>query len=283
MIKKIISGGQTGADQAALDAAIKLGIPHGGWIPKGRITEDGPLSDKYNLIEMPTDSYSERTKKNIRESDGTLIMSHGRLTGGSEYTEKWAIKYDKPIVHIDLTSITPFDAAVQINDWIVENDIKVMNIAGPRASLDSKIYQSVLDIIESVLFLCFSENNFMHAVKKWDDKDHPSDLPQTVDEAAIDIITGMDLRDRSILAHLSEEDLDPLQLTLGLYIKQQMEVWSINESLRESCIQACREEGLDESNPAMVIVKRIWKRLKETHKLRVVELRGKNGSNRIHL
>ena len=214
MIEKIISGGQTSADQAALDAAIKLGIPHGGWIPKGRLTEDGPLPDKYNLIEMPTASYPERTKKNIRESDGTLILSHDRLTGGSEYTEQWVRKYGKPMVNIDLTRVTPFDTAVLINDWIVNYDIKVMNVAGPRASKDSKIYQSVLDIIESVLFLCFSENNFMHTAREWHDKDHPSDLPQTVDEAAIDIITGMDLRDRSMLANLSEEDLDPLQLTL---------------------------------------------------------------------
>ena len=84
MIEKIISGGQTGADQGALDAAINLGIPHGGWIPKGRITEDGPLPDRYNLIEMPSASYPDRTRKNIRESDGTLILSHSRLTSGSE-------------------------------------------------------------------------------------------------------------------------------------------------------------------------------------------------------
>jgi hypothetical protein len=271
MIEKIISGGQTGADQAALDAAIKLGIPHGGWIPKGRLTEGGPLSDKYNLIEMPTGSYPERTKKNIRESDGTLILSRGRLTGGSGYTEKWAIKYGKPMVHIDLSSVTPFAAAVLINDWIVDYDIKVMNVTGPRAGKDSKIYQSTLDIIESVLFLCFSENNFMHTARKWDDKEHPSDLPKTVDEAAIDIITGMDLRDRSMLANLSEEEIMPLQLTLGLYIDQKMAVSSINESLKESCIQACRAEGLDESNPSMVIIKRVWERLKGTHKLRIVE------------
>lgn len=271
MIEKIISGGQTGADQAALDAAIKLGIPYGGWIPKGNLTEDGPLSDRYNLIEMPTESYQERTKKNIRESDGTLILSHGRLTGGSDYTEKWALEYGKPIVHIDLSNVTPFDAAVQINDWLVDYDIKVMNVAGPRASKDSKIYQSTLDIIESVLFLCFSENNFMHTAREWNDKDHPSDLPITVDEAAIDIIKGMDLRDSAMIANLSEEDLDPLQQTLGLYIKQQMEVWSINESLKKSCVQACKKEGLDESNPAMVIVKRIWERLKKTHKMRIVE------------
>ncbi len=271
MIEKIISGGQTGADQAALDAAIKLGIPHGGWIPKGRLTEDGPLSDKYDLIEMPTASYPERTKKNIRESDGTLILSRGRLTGGSDLTEKWAIKYGKPMLHIDLSSVTPFAAAVLINDWIVDYDIKVMNVAGPRASKDSKIYQSTLDIIESALFLCFSENNFMYKARKWDDKEHPLDLPQTVDEAVTDIITGMDLRDRSMLASLSEEDIMPLQLTLGLYIDQQLQVWSINESLKESCIQVCREEGLDESNPSMVIIKRVWERLKGTHRLRIVE------------
>jgi putative molybdenum carrier protein len=271
MIEKIISGGQTGADQGALDAAIKLGIPHGGWIPKGRLTENGPLPDKYNLIEMPTRSYPERTKKNIRESDGTLILSHGRLTGGSGYTKKWALKYGKPMLHIDLSSVTPFDSAVLINDWIVEYDIKVMNVAGPRASKDSKIYQSTLDIIESVLFLCFSENNFVHTARKWDDKEHPSDLPKTVNEAVTDIIAAMDLRDRSMLANLSEEDLVPLQFTLGMYIKQQMEVWSINESLKESCIQACREEGLDESNPAAVIIKRIWEKLRSTHKLRIVE------------
>jgi putative molybdenum carrier protein len=106
MIEKIISGGQTGADQGALDAAIKLGIPHGGWIPKGRITENGPLPDRYDLIEMPTASYPERTEKNIRESDGTLILSHGRLTGGSEYTKKWALKHGKPMLHIDLSNDT---------------------------------------------------------------------------------------------------------------------------------------------------------------------------------
>jgi hypothetical protein len=96
-------------------------------------------------------------------------------------------------------------------------------------------------------------------------------LPKTVDEAAVDIISEMDLRDRSMLANLSEDDLMPLQLKLGLYIEQQMEVWSVNESLKESCIQVCKEEGLDESNPSAVIFKRVWERLKGTHRLRLVE------------
>jgi hypothetical protein len=271
MIEKIISGGQTGADRAALDAAIKLGIPHGGWVPKGRLTENGPLPVKYALRETPTKLYPERTERNIVDSDGTLILSHGRLTGGSEYTRKMALKLNRPFLHIDLSRHTRFDAAAEINNWIVEYDIKTLNVAGPRASKDSKIYQATLDIIESVLFVCLSENNFIHKARKWIDVEHPSNLPQTVDEAAIDIINEMGLRDRSILGNLSKEDLVPLNLTLGMYIKDQMEVWSVNEALKKSCLQFCEEEGLDESNPAMAIIVKIWKKLKETHKLKVVK------------
>ena len=80
MLKKIISGRQTGADQAGLDAAIKHNIPHGGTIPKGRMTEDGVLPAKYNLTEMTTKSYPKRTEKNVVDSDGTVIFTHGKLT-----------------------------------------------------------------------------------------------------------------------------------------------------------------------------------------------------------
>ena len=88
MITKIISGGQTGADQAVLDVAIELGIPHGGWIPKGRKTERGPLPAKYQLQEMSTAEYPKRTERNVQDSDGTLIISHGELSGGSEFTRQ---------------------------------------------------------------------------------------------------------------------------------------------------------------------------------------------------
>jgi len=95
MLKKIISGGQTGAGRAALDVAIELDIPHGGWIPKGRKTEDGILPDKYRLKEMPTASYPKRTEQNIIDSGGTLIISHGKLTGGSALTQAYAEKFNR--------------------------------------------------------------------------------------------------------------------------------------------------------------------------------------------
>jgi hypothetical protein len=101
MLKKIISGGQTGVDRAALDVAMRLGIAHGGWIPKGRLTEDGPLPPHY-LQEMPTDEYEARTEKNVLDSDGTLIISRGSPTGGTDYTRKMALKHGKQLLHIDL-------------------------------------------------------------------------------------------------------------------------------------------------------------------------------------
>jgi hypothetical protein len=109
-ITKIISGGQTGADVAGLDAAINHAIPHGGWIPKGRLTEDGPLPAKYQLQEMPTASYPKRTAQNVIDSDGTVIFTHGTLIGGSALTRKIALQRGKPVLHIDLLAITEGEA-----------------------------------------------------------------------------------------------------------------------------------------------------------------------------
>jgi hypothetical protein len=148
---KIISGGQTGADRAALDFAIKHNIPHGGWIPKGRKTEDGTLPEKYQLREMPTGDYSKRTKQNILDSDGTLIVSHGFLTGGSALTEFLAEEHKKPYLHIDLNLLSMQEAALIINKWIQSHKLKVLNVAGTRASKDPKIYQATMDLLEKAL------------------------------------------------------------------------------------------------------------------------------------
>lgn len=150
-ITRIVSGGQTGADQAALDFAIDRGIPHGGWIPKGRITEAGVLSEKYLLTEMPTASYPKRTEQNVIDSDGTLIVSHGKLIGGAEHTCKMAEKHGKPCIHVDMENMPLKEAVTLIWDWIHENEIEVLNVAGARASNDTKIYPTTKSILEALL------------------------------------------------------------------------------------------------------------------------------------
>ena len=154
MIQKIISGGQTGADRAALDFAIKHNLPYGGWVPKGRKTEDGTLPEKYHLQEMPSGSYSKRTEKNVLDSDGTLILSHGLLTGGSALTTSFADRHRKPWIHIDLEMTSYSEAVRIIQEWAVRNGIKIMNVAGARASKDPMIYQAVMDLLEEMKTAC---------------------------------------------------------------------------------------------------------------------------------
>jgi hypothetical protein len=150
-IRKIISGGQTGADRAALDFAIDNEIPYGGWLPKGRKTEDGTLSEKYHLQEMPTGNYSQRTLQNVLDSDGTVIVSHGFLTGGSALTREFAIQHKKHWIHIDMNELSLNEAAVRLSSWLTERQIKVLNVAGPKAGKDPQIYEAVLCLLQKTM------------------------------------------------------------------------------------------------------------------------------------
>lgn len=150
-IKQIISGAQTGADRAALDAAIRLGIPHGGWCPKGRLAEDGTIDSRYNVREISTPSYTARTEQNVMDSDGTLIFSFGPLTGGSAETLDLARKHSRPFLHIDLSLVEQQEAVRQIVQWIQEHRIAVLNVAGPRASKSPNIYESVKQVLTLLL------------------------------------------------------------------------------------------------------------------------------------
>ena len=146
---KIISGGQTGADRAALDAAIKLGIPHGGWLPKGRKTEEGPLPRKYKLSELESENYRDRTEQNVIDSDGTLIVSFSPLTGGSALTESLAIKHDRPCLVLNLEIVSHEEAADALEKWIRKYSINTLNVAGPRASGEPRIYGAVYALLKN--------------------------------------------------------------------------------------------------------------------------------------
>jgi hypothetical protein len=150
MIREIISGGQTGADRAALDAAIALGIPHGGWLPKGRKTEDGPLSRRYALRELPSARYRDRTEKNVQAADATLIFSFGPLSGGSALTESLAIRHDRPFLHIDFEHVDINQAAATVENWLLTWKAKTVNIAGPRASSEPRIYATVFALLTAL-------------------------------------------------------------------------------------------------------------------------------------
>lgn len=147
VVARIVSGGQTGVDRAALDVAIELGIKHGGYAPAGRRAEDGPIADRYDLIELPSPEYDARTERNVLESDATLIVSIGPLTGGSATTQRMARLHDRGVLHIDLTRVTVDDAPAKIRLWLDELRPIVLNIAGPRESTTPGIYDVVLPLL----------------------------------------------------------------------------------------------------------------------------------------
>ena len=272
MIKKIISGGQTGADRAALDAAIKLKIAHGGWIPKGRLAEDGPLHKKYQLQEMRSASYPERTEQNVIDSDGTLIISHGSLTGGSAYTRKMAMKHGKPWFHADLHKLPTFQAGLLIEDWISKNGIETLNVAGPRASKDPLIYGLTTVILELVYNLEITKDDrpkLPHDVIKTD-RSERADMPQTVDDAVTRLTHEMSLKDKSTIANMKETDLVDLHFSLGLSIRNRF-LYPRNEQLLESCRFMSKDKYLHWDQASTIIIKKLWETLKATHKLRTVK------------
>lgn len=147
---KIISGGQTGVDRAALDAAIICNYPYGGSIPKGRRAEDGIIDFKYrNLVELESSDYITRTEKNVKDADATLIINMGMLEGGTAQTYEFVLKYNKPclIVNIDIDK----NAVQSILNWIRSVNPAVLNVAGPRESKCPGIYQKTFNILVKVL------------------------------------------------------------------------------------------------------------------------------------
>jgi hypothetical protein len=147
----IISGGQTGADRAALDFAIANGFPHGGWCPRGRLSEDGPIPPRYQLRETPSRKYALRTEWNVRDSDATIVFSiTADPQGGTKLTLDLARKLGKPVLHLS-RDIASADAAALLQAFLREHAVETLNIAGPRASQELEIDAFLADILRSAL------------------------------------------------------------------------------------------------------------------------------------
>lgn len=150
-IEQIISGGQTGVDRAALDVAIELGIEHGGYCPRGRRAEDGPIDHCYALVETESPQYHVRTERNVAESDGTLILCRGEPTGGTRLTLSLARRYGRPYRIVDLEA--PADPS-EVACWLDAQGIRRLNVAGPRESQTPGSYAAAHGWLYELLSHC---------------------------------------------------------------------------------------------------------------------------------
>ncbi len=147
-IERIISGGQTGVDRAALDVALALGLPCGGWCPAGRRAEDGPIAPRYPLRETAEAEYAVRTERNVRDSQATLILTAGASQGGTALTWEVARRLGRPRLIVDLER--PPDVAA-VRDWLRQRGVGVLNVAGPRESRCPGIYARAADFLQDLL------------------------------------------------------------------------------------------------------------------------------------
>jgi hypothetical protein len=145
---RIVSGGQTGVDRAALDVAIALGIPHGGWCPRGRRAEDGPIAARYAMQEHTSADYDARTEANVVDSDGTLILYRGALEGGTKLTRELAERHRKALFVVELGEAPD---PVAVRRWIDGERIAVLNVAGPRESGRRGICREAREFLTRVL------------------------------------------------------------------------------------------------------------------------------------
>lgn len=153
-IQKIISGGQTGVDRAALDVALELGIPCGGWCPRNRLAEDGRIAGQYPLKETATSDPSVRTELNVIDSDGTLVLTWGKPSGGTLLTILCARHHHKPLLEMNLEGQLEIEP---LHEWIHSQEIRILNIAGPRESHDQgKIYLQSRRFLTALLQAGFS-------------------------------------------------------------------------------------------------------------------------------
>ncbi len=148
---KIISGGQTGVDRAALDVALKHGIESGGWCPAGRLDEFGRIPDRYPVRELESGGFTERTLHNVKDSDGTVIVYPGKLSGGTEQTVRFCIEQRRPFKLINSSNVSTEKAAQLIADFVRANTIDVLNVAGPRQSEWAKGYDYAASMLEAFI------------------------------------------------------------------------------------------------------------------------------------
>lgn len=151
MIERILSGGQTGVDRGALDAALDARFPCGGWCPRGRRAEDGRIPCRYPLREAPSSRYIERTRRNVRDSDATLVLAWGAPTGGTRATVGFAAGMAKPCLVLDMDDLDDAAAASRAEAWLAAKGVAALNVAGPRASGRADAHRRARRVIALIL------------------------------------------------------------------------------------------------------------------------------------
>lgn len=266
-IKKIISSGALGAESAALDIAIRLKIPYGGYAIASPIREIERRNHRYRLIRKTFQHPKYKDEANLHASEGTLIFSHGILTDYLDYVQTYAQTHAHPCLHIDLGQSPPLNAAFQIDRWTRRHAIETLFVTGATMLDDGLIYQATYDALYSFLMIgkaSYPGNANENAAAQ------SKPRPRTIDEAVQRLIEELSLKDKATIANMSASELVPLNNSLGRHIRNWFGLDAKNHTLLWSCAKEAGKTALTEKEASAIIISCLALELEKTHKLRVL-------------
>jgi len=270
MIRKIVSNGRIGVARGALDAALALDIPHGGWGLPATVRVDEPLPEKYNLREMKTKSNTRCIERNVLETDGTLILTFAdEMPEEALAARKSADKHHLPWILINLEKTGTFQAAQDIHEWLKEKEIHVIHVVGAtEGTMKKRADKTTSSLLEAVYYLGLIESNMTATSRPiTDDGMQP---PASIDDIVTLLLTEMSLKDRVIVANMKEDQLELLWPTLGRHIQIRLEHWR-QSAQSVSALEKIEEEAAGTNDISTLIIKKVWEKLRITHRLRIVD------------
>ncbi|MGD8369044.1 MAG: putative molybdenum carrier protein [Desulfobacterales bacterium] len=270
MIRKIISCGVGSAATAAMEAARKLGLSFGGWIPEGTPGEDGGRSGPENIRQTGIKDPDEAFRRNVMEADATVMITEGPADSIIEGMKRICEQAGRPVLHLALDAIGGFQAARELGKWVQGLRVNVLHVAGHPSDTSPNLARNVLNLLEAFFYLNLMKDGGGSSSPPpfFLDEAH---LPRTVAEAVESLKKHLPLKDKTTVANMSEQELPGLDPTLGEYIRNAFHLWSGNYALLDSCRLYSRDAGLGKADAAAVIILELWRELKRTHTLRVVK------------
>jgi hypothetical protein len=266
LLQRILSGGRPGAEAAALEAALAMGIACGGWRAPEAEAADG--DDRCGLKPLPAGDPRHPDEANVEEAHGTLSVSYGPPSGHASRIGAHAERQGRPWLHIDLLQRGKFEAAMAIRSWLVARHVAVLHVTGGGAFENPAIRGATLDLIESVTYLLEMSQRPGASPPPAQDAPPP---PRSVQQAVERLSDSLSLKDRILIANLSIDELPTLHPTLGDYILSRFDLVGGGGELLAACRFFAARETLDPQAAMTVILEALWRELRRTHRLRIVK------------
>jgi hypothetical protein len=270
MIRKIISCGVGTTASAAMEAAKKLGLSFGGWMPEEAPEATGDRSGAEDIRQTGVIDPDEAFRRNVMEADATVLISRESADSRVEGMKRICEQSGRPVLHLALDTTGSFQAARKLGEWVQGLRVEVLHVAGHPTDTSPEVTRAIRKLLEAFFYLTLIKDSadasplppfFLN-----DDQ-----LPRTVAEAVESLKKHLPLKDKTTVANMSEQELLALDPTLGEYIRNAFRLWSGNYALLDSCRRVSQQAGPGETDAAAAIIRELWRELKKTHTLRVVK------------